>query len=432
VIGRPPDRGNYFLESGGSIIRKWLLIIIFLIGAAILTGYLLANGFNWPFPKKSAQQQQNNNAGEQQEKPDPIKEQLDSLTLEEKIGQMVMVGIEGNVLGDDARQMIQQHHVGGIILFKRNIDNPVQTLSLINELKKINSANKIPLFLSVDEEGGRVSRMPEQLKKLPSSRRIGEINDNKLSFEIGRLLGQELKAFGFNMDFAPVLDINSDPNNPVIGDRSFGTTPDLVSRLGIQTMKGIQSQNVISVVKHFPGHGDTSVDSHIGLPSVYHDYERLKNFELIPFANAVKNKADAVMIAHILLPNIDPEHPASLSRAVITDVLRKDLNFQGIVITDDLTMGAITNNYDLGEAAVKAVTAGGDIVLVCHSLEMEMQVINALTNAVEAGQISTERIDESVYRILKLKQKYQLTDEPVESIDIDQINRDIEQVLSQF
>src|SRR5690606_16732014 len=143
----------------------------------------------------------------------------DSLTLEEKIGQMVMVGIEGNVLGDDARQMIQQHHVGGIILFKRNIDNPVQTLSLINELKKINSANKIPLFLSVDEEGGRVSRMPEQLKKLPSSRRIGEINDNKLSFEIGRLLGQELKAFGFNMDFAPVLDINSDPNNPVIGDR---------------------------------------------------------------------------------------------------------------------------------------------------------------------------------------------------------------------
>jgi len=410
-----------------------LLIIIFLIGSAILTGYLLANGFTWPFPKKHAQQQQNNNAGEeQQENPNPIKEQLDSLTLKEKIGQMVMVGIEGDVLGDDAKQLIQQHHVGGIILFKRNIDNPVQTLSLINELKRTNSANKIPLFLSVDEEGGRVSRMPDQLKKLPTSGRIGEINDNELSFEIGRLLGQELKAFGFNMDFAPVLDINSNPKNPVIGDRAFGTTPDLVSRLGIQTMKGIQSQNVISVVKHFPGHGDTSVDSHIGLPSFYHDYERLKNFELIPFADAIKNKADAVMIAHILLPNIDPEHPASLSRAVITDILRKDLNFQGVVITDDLTMGAITQNYDLGEAAVKAVNAGSDIVLVCHSIEMEMQVINALTNAVEAGQISTERIDGSVYRILKLKQKYQLADEPVESIDIDQINRDIEQVLFRY
>jgi len=343
---------------------------------------------------------------------------------------MVMVGIEGTMFGDDAKQMIQQHRVGGIILFKRNIDNPAQTLSLINELKRANSANKIPLFLSVDEEGGRVSRMPDQLRDLPPSGRIGEIGDNELAFEIGRVLGQELKALGFNMNFAPVLDINSNPNNPVIGDRAFGTTPDLVSRLGIQTMKGIQSQNVISVVKHFPGHGDTSVDSHIGLPSVYHDYERLKSFELIPFADAIKNKADAVMIAHILLPQIDPEHPASLSRAVITDILRKDLNFQQVVITDDLTMGAIANNYNLGEAAVKAVTAGSDIVLVCHSLEMEMQVINALTNAVETGQISTERIDESVYRILKLKQKYQLTDEPVESIDIDQINRDIEQVLS--
>ncbi|MGB4043452.1 MAG: beta-N-acetylhexosaminidase [Thermacetogeniaceae bacterium] len=415
------------------MFRKWFLIIILLIGAAILTGYLLANGFDWPFPKQSAQQQQNDNAEEeQQEKPDPIQEQLNSLTLEEKIGQMVMVGIEGKMLGDDAKQLIQQHHVGGIILFKRNIDNPAQTLSLINELKRVNSAKKIPLFLSVDEEGGRVSRMPAQLKKLPSSGRIGEVNDSEISFEIGRLLGQELRAFGFNMDFAPVLDINSNPNNPVIGDRSFGTTPELVSRLGLQIMKGLQSQNVISVVKHFPGHGDTSVDSHIGLPSVYHDYERLKSFELIPFADAVTNNADAVMIAHILLPNIDPEHPASLSRAVITDILRKDLNFQGVVITDDLTMGAITNNYGLGEAAVKAVTAGSDIVLVCHSMEMEMQVINALTKAVEAGQISTERVDESVYRILKLKQKYQLSDEPVESVDIDQINRDIERVLSRF
>ena len=395
-------------------------------------GYLLANGIDLPLPDKPSQQQHNDSAGEQQDKPDPIKEQLEGLTLEEKIGQMVMVGIEGKALGDDARQMIQQHHVGGIILFKRNIDNPAQTLSLINELKSINSVNKFPLFLSVDEEGGRISRMPDQLKKLPSSGRVGEVNDQRLSFEIGRLLGKELKAFGFNMDFAPVLDINSNPNNPVIGDRSFGPTPEIVSKLGIQTMKGIQSQNVISVVKHFPGHGDTSVDSHVGLPYVYHDYERLKNFELIPFADAIKNKADAVMIAHILLPNIDPENPASLSRAVITDILRKDLNFRGVVITDDLTMGAITENYDLGEAAVKAVNAGSDIVLVCHNMEMELQVINALTNAVEEGRISEKRINESVYRILKLKQKYRLKDEPVENIDIDQINRDVEQVLSQF
>lgn len=396
------------------------------MGIAFLVGYALSHGYKALFPQEPDQQQQDDIA----EKPDPVKEQLGSLTLEEKIGQMVMVGIEGDVLGDDARQMIEQHHVGGVILFKRNINNPEQTLSLINELKRVNSVNKIPLFLSVDEEGGRVSRMPDQVKKLPTSGRIGEINDSDLSFKIGSLLGQELKSFGFNMDFAPVLDINSNPNNPVIGDRSFGTTPDVVSRLGIQTMKGIQSHDVISVVKHFPGHGDTSVDSHIGLPSLGHDLQRLNSFELIPFANAVKNNADAVMIAHILLPNIDPEHPASFSRAIITDILRKDLNFEGLVITDDLTMGAITENYDLGEAAVQAVTAGSDIVLVCHTLEMELQAINALKNAVESGQISTERINESVYRILKLKQKYQLADDPVESIDIDQINRNIDQVLS--
>lgn len=399
--------------------KKWVMISICFAVTAFLTGYILAYGFKIPSRSERVKPPE---PGVTSEKPDPIKKQIDSLTLREKIGQMVMVGFEGDAISDDAKQLIEEHHVGGIILFKRNVKNSDQMLSLINDLKKTNSINKIPLFLSIDEEGGRVARMPDEIKKLPACGMIGEINDPDLSFKIGGLIGQELKAFGLNMDFAPVLDINSNPNNPVIGDRSFGTNPNIVSDLGIQTMKGIQSQNVISVVKHFPGHGDTSVDSHVGLPSVNHDPERLKNFELIPFAAAIKNKADAVMIAHILLPKIDPEHPASFSQTVITDILRKDLKFNGVVITDDLTMGAITNNYDLGDAAVKAVAAGSDIILVCHSLEKETQAINALARAVESGAIPTDRINESVYRILKLKKKYRLTDEPVDTIDINKIN----------
>jgi beta-N-acetylhexosaminidase len=218
----------------------------------------------------------------------------------------------------------------------------------------------------------------------------------------------------------------------VIGERAFGTTPEIVSKLGIQTMKGIQSQNVISVVKHFPGHGDTSVDSHVGLPSVNHDLDRLYNFELKPFASAIQNGADAMMIAHILLPKIDANHPASLSQTVITDILRNDLQFDGVVLTDDMTMGAIVTNYDLGEAAVKSINAGSDIVLVCHSLENEKQVIDALTSAVKAGTIPIDRVNESVYRILKLKQKYRLTDQQVDSVDIDEINSAVVRLLEKL
>ena len=234
------------------------------------------------------------------------------------------------------------------------------------------------------------------------------------------------------MDFAPVLDINSNPSNPVIGNRSFGSNVNIVTKLGIQTMKGIRSQNIIPVVKHFPGHGDTSVDSHLGLPSVNNDLKRLKNFELVPFAEAIKNNADAVMIAHILLPKIDSENPSSLSKIIITNILRKDLNFNGVIITDDMTMGAIIKNYNISEAAVKSVKAGTDIVLVCHGYDNEVAVIGALKNAVLKGDISKQCIDQSVYRILSLKKKYKLKDEIVNSVDLVEINNKIYNLLKKY
>jgi len=364
------------------------------------------------------------------EKTDSIKKLINNMTLKEKVGQMVIVGLEGYTMNDNAGTMIEDYYVGGFILFGRNVENANQLLDLINTLKKTNSKNKIPIFVSVDEEGGRVSRMPEELIKLPSNREVGKVNDEDLSYEIGSVVAEELKSFGFNMNLAPVLDIDSNPQNPVIGDRSYGSSAEIVGKLGIESMKGIREGGIIPVIKHFPGHGDTTVDSHIGLPVVGSDIDRLKGFELVPFSEAIKNKVDAVMIAHILLNKIDPEYPASLSRIIITDILRKELNFNGVVITDDMTMSAITKNYNIGDAAVRAVNAGSDIILVCHGQDNRIAVLAALTKAVQSGTIPEKRLDESVYRILKLKHKYRLTDNVVDSVDIDKINDRISNILN--
>jgi beta-N-acetylhexosaminidase len=360
---------------------------------------------------------------------DPLKKQIEQMTIDEKIGQMIMVGLEGYEKDPYAQEMITKYKIGGFILFKRNIKDADQTLNLINSLKEANRENKIPLFFAVDEEGGRVTRMPAEFTKLPTNRAIGKINSEDFAFEVGSVIGQQLKSLGFNMNFAPVLDIDSNPRNPVIGDRSFGPDEQIVSRLGTAAMKGIQSQ-VISAVKHFPGHGDTSVDSHIGLPVVNHDMARLKDFELVPFAHAIENGADMVMVAHILLPKIDEENPATLSKTVITDILRDEMKFDGVVITDDMTMGAITENYDIGDAAIRSITAGADIDLVCHDNEKQVKVLEALKQAVADRVISENSLDEHIYRILELKQKYNLNDERIESVDVKGINEKIADVLS--
>lgn len=367
----------------------------------------------------------------QEEQKDNIQSIIDGMTLEEKVGQLVIAGIDGYENDEHSKNLMEEDHVGGFILFKKNIQSSSQLLDLLNSLKSVNKVkNKVPLFLSVDEEGGRVSRMPEEFLKFPSNKEIGKLNNPELSYKVGSILGEELSVFGFNLDFAPVMDINSNPKNPVIGDRSFGTTAELVSRLGVETVKGIQSQNVISVVKHFPGHGDTSVDSHIGLPRVNHGLERLESFELKPFKAAIENGVDAVMIAHILLPELDADNPASFSKKIISDILRSSMGFNGVVITDDFTMGAITENYDIGKAAVKSIQAGSDIVLVCHGYDKQKAVINAILTAAQNGQLSEERIEKSVYRILALKDKYKLSDEKSGPVNQKGINDKISELFN--
>lgn len=333
-----------------------------------------------------------------------INEKIKFMSLDEKIGQMIVSGFNGNVINDEINTLVKDLKVGGVILFSRNIENSNQLIKLNNNISKINE--DIELFISVDEEGGRVSRLPSDAMKFKSSKLIGETKNSKYAYENGKNIGLTLKEHKFNMDFAPVLDIYSNPKNTVIGDRAFGSDEKIVSSMGISTMKGIEESDVIPVVKHFPGHGDTEVDSHYGLPIVTKSISELERFEFVPFKNAIESGADMVMISHIILQAIDKDNPATLSKKIVTDILRKDLDFDGVTITDDMQMKAITQNIDIEKASVESIKAGMDIILIGSDINSTKSTIEAIKKSVEINNISESRIDESVYRILKLKEKY--------------------------
>lgn len=364
--------------------------------------------------------------------PDPIGERIARMTTEELAGQLLVAGVEGKEPGEDARQVIEDLHVGGVILFGRNVESAGQLTGLTNGLKAINAgAGNIPLFLCVDEEGGMVSRMPPEVRDLPNA-----YNDPD-PYTRGKTLAAECRAFGFHVDFAPVLDVWSNPNNTVIGKRSFHTEPLEVTIAGTGCAYAMMEAGVIPVVKHFPGHGDTDADSHVGLPSVGKTRQELEDAELMPFRFAIEGSTwkpsvekeltpvPAVMVGHILMTQLDPLLPASLSPAVVNGLLRQELGFAGVVFTDDLTMGAIANTYGMGEAAVKAVEAGCDMALVCHGLDNAKAAYNALLFAVEDGTLTRQRLEESARRILTLKEAYGVDDSPVDLPDVEKLNETI-------
>ena len=361
--------------------------------------------------------------------PDPLAEQLAAMTVEEKVGQLLIGGFEGTEIGDQATRLVQEYQVGGLILYGRNIAGAGQLVTLTNGLKALNG-DGIPLFLSIDQEGGGVDRMPPEVRRTPGAYCVGQTGSVPAAQSYGDVLAAECAAFGLNLDFAPVLDVWSNPGNTVIGQRAFSADARTVAGLGPAAARRMMDQGVIPAVKHFSGHGDTAVDSHVGLPVVDKSPEELEETELIPFRAAIQSagtdgQVPAVMVAHILLTQLDPERPASLSPAVVTGLLREELGFAGAVLTDDLTMGAVTQSYGLGEAAVLAVEAGCDILLVCHGQDSVPAVRTALLEAAASGRITAERLDESVYRILRLKTEYALTNEPVSPPDLEALNAQI-------
>ena len=361
--------------------------------------------------------------------PDPLAEQLAAMTVEEKVGQLLIGGFEGTEIGEQATRLVQEYQVGGLILYGRNIAGAGQLVTLTNGLKALNG-DGIPLFLSIDQEGGGVDRMPPEVRRTPGAYCVGQTGSVPAAQSYGDVLAAECAAFGLNLDFAPVLDVWSNPGNTVIGQRAFSADARTVAGLGPAAARRMMDQGIIPAVKHFPGHGDTVVDSHVGLPVVDKSLEELEKTELIPFRAAIQSagtdgQVPAVMVAHILLTQLDPERPASLSPAVVTGLLREELGFAGAVLTDDLTMGAVTQSYGLGEAAVLAVEAGCDILLVCHGPDSVPAVRTALLEAAASGRITAERLDESVYRILRLKTEYALTNEPVSPPDLEALNAQI-------
>ena len=360
---------------------------------------------------------------EEEEIKDPLLIQIEEMSIKEKIGQLMIVGFDGDSNNDYIENLITEYNVGGFVLFARNIINSEQTLNLVNDIKTTNK-NKIPLFMGIDEEGGRVSRFPDDYQRLPAALTIGNINSTDLSYELGTIMAKRLKSFGFNLNFAPVLDINSNPNNPVIGDRSFGDNEEVVSKNALSVYKGLDDNNIISTVKHFPGHGDTEVDSHMSLPVVHKTKEELDKLELIPFKKAIEQEVKAIMIAHILFDKIDEDYPATMSEIFINKTLRKDMGFDGVVFSDDMTMGAIIENYYLDVASVGFLKAGGDVLLICHGQDNPKLVFDAIEKAVSDNKLSEKEIDEKVYRILSLKEEFKLNDDVLLEYDTEKLYED--------
>ena len=328
---------------------------------------------------------------------------INEMTLDEKIGQMVLSGFNGTDFNSELDTLINDLKVGGVILFSRNIEDSKQLKKLNLDIEEANK--NIPVFISIDEEGGRVNRLAKNIKRFESAKSIGDKGDIKYAYENGKEIGKTLKEHKINMNFAPVLDIYSNSKNTVIGDRAFGNNEKIVETMGIATMNGLKDEDVIPVIKHFPGHGDTEVDSHIGLPVVEKSIDQLYDFELVPFKKAIESGADAVMVSHILIKQIDDKNPATLSYNLITGILRNDMKFSNVIITDDMCMKAITNRLSVEEASIKSIKAGSDIILIGSDIGKTKSVIEKIKLEVETNEISEKRIDESVYRILKLKEK---------------------------
>lgn len=365
-------------------------------------------------------------------KEDKIEKKIKWMTLEEKVGQLIIAGFEGTEISSNPIKLINEKKIGGFILFSRNIEDEEQTLKLLNNLKLENSNNSIPLFLSIDEEGGKVSRLPKSYKKISEAINFGEKGNNDVSYELGQVLGNRVKILGFNVNFAPVLDIYSNHKNTVIGSRAYGTTVEGVVNNGLEVMKGIRSTNIIPVIKHFPGHGDTSLDSHIELPKVNKTLDELESLELIPFDKAIEDDIEMVMVAHILYPEIDAYYPASMSSNIIQGILRDKMGYEGVVVSDDMTMGAIVENYNLEDGVLQFIKSGGDLALICHGQDNPILAIDKIINSVNEGEISEDEIDKKVYRVIKLKERYKIEDKIIETIDLEKINKGTEDLIEKI
>jgi beta-N-acetylhexosaminidase len=321
------------------------------------------------------------------------------------IGQLFFIGLRGPTLTPEEADFIVERDIGGVIYFARNVQSPEQVHALSASIQnlRLRTASKQPFFIGVDQEGGRVARLRAPLTEWPPLAAIGKLDSTSVAFKVATAMAQELRAVGINLDFAPSVDVFTNPLNTVIGDRALSDDPERVAKLASALVRGFIKGGVIPCAKHFPGHGNTLVDSHLGLPVEDADLARLREVELVPFRKVFRARLDLVMTAHIKFPKIDPEYPATLSKIFVQQILRDELKYRGLVITDDLGMGAVAQAYPVAEIPVLALEAGCDLLCYCNEFENFGTAYDSVRAAVQSGRISAARIAKSVERVLELK-----------------------------
>ena len=368
-----------------------------MIGALALT---TGCGLHNPFTSKAEPVTYESVAQSELSPEEKVDKLVANMSDADKVGQLMMIGIHGKTLNDDAKFMLNEYRVGGIILFDRNMESKDQVKSLITDINKTGkSAGLTPLFIGIDQEGGAVARMEDQLIKVPPAEELGK-EPIEQAVSLAKQSGTELKDLGFNINFAPVADLG------LTYGRSFSTKPDDVVRYASAVGKAYDEAGLWYSYKHFPGIGKTDVDLHADTSVVPVSKETLLNEDTKVFVDLIKQSKPntyAIMVSHAMYPQIDADHPSSLSKAIITDWLRKDMGYNGVVVTDDMDMGALAKHYTFGDMAVQSILAGSDILLVCHEYEHMQEAYNGLMKAVKDGRISKERLDESVKRILLMK-----------------------------
>ena len=319
-----------------------------------------------------------------------------------------MGSLPGVTMTPELRSIAREFQLGGVILFARNVEAPEQVAELATDVQTL--ASEMPLWVSVDQEGGRVARLKAPFTEWPPMAVLGRSGDERLAARFAKALAAELRAVGVTLDFAPVLDIHTNPKNPVIGDRALADDAEMVARLGVAIIKGLQAHDVAACGKHFPGHGDTALDSHHDLPVVEHPPDRLRRVEFVPFRAAISANVAFMMTAHVLVPSLDEQHPATLSRRIVNGLLREELGFDGVIFTDDLEMKAIAARYTMGDAAVQAIAAGCDGLLVCGGkAEAHAAALEALVHAVEDGRLPNRRVEDALIRHRRAKERFLAT-----------------------
>jgi len=319
-----------------------------------------------------------------------------------------MVGFEGLLASADVKALVREFGVGSVVLFRRNVDSPEQVAELVRELQSAarDAGHEQPLLVAVDQEGGRVARLREPWTVWPPARAVGRTGSAEIARKVAEALAAELTACGIRCDFVPCVDVDTNPKNPVIGDRSFGDDPDLVGRLGAAMIRGLQEKGVVACAKHFPGHGDTDVDSHLDLPSVEHPRSRLEDVELRPFRKAIEAGVATVMASHLLVREIDDLLPATLSPKLVNGLLRRELGYAGVVVTDALEMDALAKHWTPGQIAVLAAKAGCDLLAICRGHDAQVEMMESLIRAHEAEEIPFKEAEAAEGRVRALKDRF--------------------------